>query len=857
MALFGRGRPTGILILWLALSPLAFAIENVVDATPASTPTASTEETGSDIPTLATVTVVGQVEPALTVSESLSRAQIDRLPQRNGSINELIGILPGVQLGDEHRTSDNAGEILPPNLSISGGRFYENNFMIDGLGNNSLLDPAFDNSSDLHRVPGHPQEVFLHPSLLDQVSVYRSNIPARFGGFTGGVVDAQTRDPADTPGGQMYLRHTRSEWSELHTATERKAEYDNPTTGKVQPEFRKYEGSFSLDVPITKNSGALVAVSRIYSKIPLQLVDDTETQHRTLDNYFLKYVAQLSPRHRVTLSGNHTPYAADLFLPETVGSSYTINNAAHGFAAKLQSSFEVLALELNLGYRKSSNNREAPSNYFPWQVTASKPWGDITDADLSKNRISKEGGYGDLEQSQKTWTANLSVSPEPVKTSVLTHQISFGVSYEHVEGRYERDEPVNFFSGVCGPNSTPAACTYALASQANCLPGDIDCIAGEQFIYQKNVYPADSTDAVIRFYDAYVEDTINWGRLTIRPGLRFSSDDLQYNDNWAIRLAAGLDLLGDGGTMLIGGSNRYYGKTLLTHALAEKRTPFEVWRRDSKSLDSDNNFKPWTSVPRSVITATRLAELDTPYTDEWTAGLSQKLAGGRLNLDYVERSGKDELYARVLDRDPTGHIYTEWTNDGRSQHREATLSWERSWQNHYLLISAAWQETETSNETYNDLITAVIDWDKNGMIDPVWYHGRLVERDELPRSDFNREWTAAITYIGRLPGNFFFTNVARYRSPYAALENTGEDYVVLGPDNSTVVEKYDIYDDVKQSSSLIFDWRLDWERQLWRDQMLVLTLEVNNVFDKKVRAGERIDIYELGRQFWLGMTYKF
>ena len=812
------------------------------------------EEPAAILPTeMETVTVTGAAEDQLTGSNMLGRDTLERLPARNGSINEMLTILPGIQAGEFSRTSDNAGEILPPNLSITGGRFYENNFTIDGIGNNSLLDPAYDNTSDLNRVPGHPQEVFLHPSLLSEVTVHRSNISARFGGFTGGVVDAQTRDPAETLGGQINLRHTRSEWTEIHIASEREAEYDNPTTGKVQPDFRKYDGSVSLDVPITENSGALFAVSRIYSKIPLQLVDETENQYRTLDNYFLKYVAQLSPQNRLTLSSSYTPYSADLFLPETINSDYTINNEAYGFSAKIQSELENLALEFNLGYRNSSNNREAPSNYFPWQVTATKPWGDITDADLSRNRTSREGGYGDLEQSQKTWTANFSIAPAPIKTSVFTHQVSIGVSYEQVEASYDRDEPVNYFSGVCGPNSTAAACTYALVMQANCQSGDIDCVPGEQFMYQKTFYPADSTDAIIRFYDAYLEDTINWGRLTIRPGLRFSSDDLQYNDNWAIRLAAGVDVFGNGSTMLIGCSNRYYGKTLLTHALAEKRAALEIWRRDSKSLDSENKFKPWGFSPRTVFPATRLADLDTPYADEWTVGIAQKVLGGTLKLDYVERQGKDELYSKILDRDAAGYVYTEWTNDGRSWHQEATLSWEKNWLDHYLLISACWQETETSNGTYDDSISTAIDRDRNGVIDPVWYNGRLVDREDLPRSDFNREWTAVLTYMGRLPYGFTFTNVTRYRSGYNAIANTGEDTLPMPPTDRPL----DIYEEVKQPESWIFDWRLDWEKKIRNAQSLIVSLELNNVFNEKVASGEAIDVYDLGRQFWLGMTYKF
>ncbi|TLM62295.1 MAG: hypothetical protein FDZ69_13140 [Deltaproteobacteria bacterium] len=831
-------------LTWLLLVALA-----------AAAPVLAEDPSGAPPVEMDAVTVTGTAADRLTGSSTLDRDTLQTLPARNGSLNEMLTILPGIQAGEFSRTSDNAGEILPPNLSISGGRFYDNNFTIDGIGNNSLLDPAYENTRDLSRVPGHPQESFIHPSLIENVTVYRSNIPARFGAFTGGVVEARTRDPRGVFGGQFSLRHTRSEWTELHVAREREAEYTHPTSGNVQPEFRKYDGALSIDLPLSENSGLLAAASRIRSDIPLVLVDETEEQHRTLDNYFLKYVAHLTPDSRLTLTGSYTPYSAEMFLPETVASRYDLDNDAYGLTAKLESRLSALNLELNLNRRESRNRREAPASYFPWQVTPSKPWGDITDADVAATkRVSKEGGHGDLEQRQETWTATIDATTEPLQTAGLAHVIGFGASYEQVTGTYERPRDMTYYSGVCGPNTaklcTPVKSKIPLYQIAVCDPGDPGCISGEQFMYQKTVYPADTTDAVIRFYDAYLEDAVTWGRLTVRPGVRLSSDDLQKNDNWAPRLAVSLDPFGDGRTVFRGGWNRYYGKTLLTHALAEKRAPSEIWKRDNKTLAAGSRLKPWTFSPKKVFPATRLADLATPYTDEWTVGISQQAGGGLLSLDYIDRESRDELYARVRDIDADGYLYTEWTNDGRSDHREVALSWEQSWQNHAVLLSATWQETVTSNGNYDTTINE-IDRDKDGTPDPVWYRGSIVDRDNLPRTDFNREWTAALAYSGRLPWGFTFTNVTRYRSGYAALANTGEDKVLPSG------EKLDIYDVVDNPESWVFDWRLDWEKRLWREQSLVLTVEINNVFDEEIVSGETLDTYDLGRQIWVGMTYKF
>jgi len=804
------------------------------------TPGEATGEIEGTIPTLQQVTVVGQAEDPLTVQNSLDRSQLDFLPYRNGSINENLDLLPGVQVGEGVRTSDNAGEILPPNLSISGGRFYDNNFTIDGISNNSLLDPSgsdIDNTSD---TPGHPQENFLHPSLVDNVTVYRSNIPARYGQFTGGVVEIETRDPADTFGGKATIRHTRSEWTSIHRDSERKAEYQNPYDGSVQPKFRKYDGSFSLDLPISEDTGVLASYSRIYSKIPLLLIDETENQYRTSDNYFLKYVANISAATKWSVSATYSPYDAEYYRDEVANSRYTLDNNALGLTSNLRQRFDNIDMDLDLGYRKSTNSREAPDNAFNWQVTPSKPWGAITDAG-KKFQYSKEGGFGDLEKEQESYNINAHFTLDPIRSGTLWHNLNYGFSYEDVQGRFERDR-----------QST----NYILAranSSVVCEEGSFDCISGEQFMTNKLVYRAEETSARIRFYDAYLEDQISIGRLTVRPGVRLSYDDLQENTNWAHRLSAGFDLFGDGATQIFAGLNRYYGKTLLTNALRDRRLPAEVWRRSTK-LNADGTPKDWEQREPSSISTTRLSDLETPYTDEITVGFDQQVLGGVLNLTYINRDSEEEISSTVVEEIPIGdgltYKYTEWTNEGSSEHEEVSLSWERQWRDHYLMLSATWQETETSNSDYDQRADLPDDND-DGTADPVWYHGRVRERDTLPRPDYNREYTASLTYIGRLPHGFTFTNITRYRSGYYILVDTREDYIL--PSGQVLP----IYDEEKQPESWIFDWRLEWETALFTDQAFIASVEVNNVFNQKVLAGANEDVYELGRQFWLGMTYKF
>jgi hypothetical protein len=795
-----------------------------------------------EVPTLEQVIVVGQAEAALTVSETLSREKLDLLPSKNGSINEALGVLPGVQLGEFHRTSDNAGEILPPNLSISGGRTYENNFTTDGFSNNSLLDPTYDNIDNTSNVPGHPQQSFLHPSLVENVTVFRSNVPARYGSFTGGVVDIETRDPSGVFGGEVSVRHTRSEWTKFHESRDREEEYDNPIAGGVQPEFDKYDGSLLLDVPITEDTGLLASYSLIHSKIPYYQIEVPENtinkqdQYRSIENFFLKAVTHFNADTNLSITGTYAPYEADYFRDEVVNSDYTLENHAYSLVTNLEHRTNSATIEFGLGHARSSNSREAPNLYYNWQVTESKPWGEITDAG-KKFQYSKEGGFGDIEKEQESLSANIHITLDPMGHETVQHNVSFGLSHERINGSFDRTEE---------------ATNYTLASKNDaviCEAGAIDCINNEQFMWVKTVYPEDNAEITIKFYDAYLEDRIEVGQLTLRPGLRISSENFQDNTNLAPRLAAGYDLFDDGKTNVYAGFNRYYGKTLMTNALEEQKDPFTIWRRSTKLVN--NKPQEWQERVRSSIAAKQLSDLNTPYSDEITVGLNHDLFGGMLDINYLERDGEDQLASKLLEKDPdTGYIYTEWTDDGESTHQSASISWERSWRNHYLLLGATWQETETSNSDYGE-VTEKVDERFDGYFDPVWYRNSLVDRSDLPRPDFNREVVSNLVYSVRLPFDFTFTNATRYRSGYKALEDTGEDKDL--PSGLS----YDIYEEVKQPESWIFDWSLQWEKVFRNTHSIAVRADLNNVFNQKVLAGNSDDIYELGRQFWFGMTYTF
>jgi hypothetical protein len=240
----------------------------------------------------------------------------------------------------------------------------------------------------------------------------------------------------------------------------------------------------------------------------------------------------------------------------------------------------------------------------------------------------------------------------------------------------------------------------------------------------------------------------------------------------------------------------------------------------------------------------KYSELDTPFSDEWNIGIIQKVFGGTLELNYLERDNKDQ-FARERITEDDGTRYYILNNNGSSQYESVKAMWERQWLNHYVNINYTYTDQVTSNESYDDT------FDEEDIIDQVWYDGSLVFTNELPRADFYRKHAFTVIYTGRLPYGFTFTNIAKYLGSYESVEDTKQD--ITTPSGET----FDIYAKVEKPDFWVVDWRLDWEKKTWTDQQLVLSLEVNNVFNRTPPAGDSDNTFELGRQFWLGMTYKF
>ncbi len=782
------------------------------------------------------VTVTGTAEDLISGTSTLSAETLRKLPAKNNNLSDTITVLPRVQAGEEQRTSENAGEILPSKISISGGRAYENNYSVDGINQGSLLDPLTGNNvvESIRNVPSHPQRGFVHQDLIDNVTVYDSNIPARYGRFVGGVIDAETRLPARKFGGALHLRTTQDNWTQFHVDSERRDEFYNSTDQTIQPQFTKYDAGLELDIPINEETGLLGAYKIIQSHLETRNLGDWKDSEKTIENYFIKYAWQPESPFTLQLTAAYTPSNEEFFIEGAKDSDIKIDRGGYNLNSTLSGDLAIGSLEISLAYLYNQNSRSAPQNHYFWpKDTPSKNWGELFGLSYSA-----EGGYGDIDTEETSLQFGLDMLTKAIETGFLVNTLNFGVGINRDKGEYNR-------SNITYVHALNRA---VKDTSVICAEGDTACIDGEVYFRERRAYGPEDQEESINHYAAYLENRIELGPVTLRPGVRISYDDFMENTDTAHRLAASWDLFQNGRSIFVGGVNRYYGDTLLTFKLREARQPYQ---RETRTKTSANKLTDWlTDTPGTLINY-RYSELDTPYSDEWNIGILQKLFGGTFEINYMERKYRDQFAQELVTEEIGGKTVRSWelNNNGSSDYNSLKLTWGRQWINHYINLNYTYSDQESSNESYDDT------FDEEDIEEQVWYDGNVIFKKRLPRNDYYRNHAISVIYIGKLPGGFTLTNVANYLGGYEAVEK-----VRLSDDEKFargIPLDLDVYEKNKKTDYWTFDMRLDWETFIYREHLLTFTMEVDNIFDRAPPVAGSDDTYELGRQVWVGVSYQF
>ncbi|MBN7288857.1 TonB-dependent receptor plug domain-containing protein [Campylobacter curvus] len=794
---------------------------------------------------------------------TISRAMIESMPSGNGDFVQLLRTNPNVQFSNTNRQSTTMGEISPSNISINGSKFWQNNFMIDGVNINNDINPGRDRSNDnaynelMIVGPSTSQGMAIDSDFLESIDVYDSDVSAKYGSFTGGVIDAKTRNPREGFHGKFSMSHTRDQWTKFHFyGKEQEEAFENSALASNQPHFKKYTTRLNLEGFLRDDLGLMFGYTNTRSKIPLKAYrdgfgvgeSDTRVQRRNIDNYFLKALWYATDRLSITPSITYAPEEYKMFNYDAKDSFATMKSGGLNLAIKADYELDFMKINQTLAYNKVESSRDSEHEYYYiWRRSNLKPWG------WPLVNQSYEGGYGDIEQDQKTLSYNLDTSFDEIDFWGLSHKFKSGLEVKKQKAKFHILR--NFISAS---NAVPLG-------NAHCAAGDELCIedgafdgtwlaplgSNGQFLSRKSVYSG-STNVDMLSYAFYLEDEMKLGNLTLRPGVRFSGDDYMDKKTVAPRFSSSYDIFGDDRSIVSFGANRYYGRNIFTYKLRDGMESLVTKYSRPSNPYSQNWIRNSTGV-----SGTKFTQLKIPYDDELSFGVKQKFGNFEVFGKYVNRKGKNQIVKTTRSNlnlpSLPGYAtdYQTFTNDGWSKSDIYTFG-VKTIDDFYILgtqngfeLNFEHIKSKTNNTIYDQKLDKLsLEDDKYIMLD-----GKVIKFSQIPVQDFARPWTASLNIITKIPS--YGLNINNYFSYKGR-----QDAIVRTARANPPVRPYDIYEKVNLGNSYSWDARIGYAKKLPKEVELFVNLDIYNVLNRKNKARvlsetSSVLVYEAGRQFWL------
>ncbi|MFP9231153.1 TonB-dependent receptor plug domain-containing protein [Pectobacterium cacticida] len=797
-------------------------------------------------------------------TQIINAEQIKKMPTGNGSVSELLKNNPNVQFSNTANSSNIPGELAPENVSFHGEKFYNNNFMIDGLSNNSNINPGA-NNGELDQQPdgyspadlpaGGTQSFWINSELIESLEVFDSNVSAKYGNFTGGVVDARLMDPnLEKNFGKISYRTTRDSWTRYHIDGSIRDEFNSATNLYYQPKFKKHFYSATFNQPLSDKAGFIFAYNRQQADIPyyhgyLQQWDD---QERISETYLLKGSYLMDNGDIIRMTGMYSPHESKFYKKNIKDGAFTNHGGGYRFNMEWEHNANWGKMTSLVGYQFEQNKIEHESNEFiSWVYRSSKLKFISPSLDWqSSSTSSQRGGYGTFATEKSSTTLKQDYQLNPISWLGINHQIDFGWETDFYNAQYRRSQDA--YVGNVAPSAT-----YVNPGVV-CLPGDSMCIPGEQFAGTRTLYPARSISENYSSYAAYLQNSMSYGRLEITPGVRIDYDDFLENMNIAPRFSASYDVFGDRSTRLFGGANRYYAGNLLSYKLRQGIGTNIVQRRSSSS-------EPWSSNPTRITGSNYdVSDLKTPYSDEIVLGLSQRVMNTVWTAKWVNRQGKEQFGGETITA-ADGKKRRVMNNDGRTEGNSFSLEVEPISPHRFRFAEVNWKlgASITKNKSNSIYYYDDTNMDESRVI----FDGRLMYRGDIDAMNFNTPWRAFLNVNTYFPAaRLNWEQRVGYTAGYkgyitAALQAQCPGGNSACNDDPTFKGSAAEYLPAQYDDFISYDWRFSYSQPIYKTQTLDITLDVLNVLDnvvetqRKGTSNSSVITYKPGRQFWLGVAY--
>jgi hypothetical protein len=771
----------------------------------------------------------------------LDNKKVTSTPTPTNSITDALRSNSNIQFSSNSRSSSTGGEIAPPRVSIRGSQHYENSFLINGISNNNNLNPSGLSGTD---ASGEAQSLFLDTSLIESITIYTENTGAEYGGFTGGVVDAKLKDAhTDRWHFMTKYRYTSDGLTKFHL-TDSQKEINQSISEAYQPEFNKYEYIFSADGPINDNLGLMLSYGKQHSKIPLWSEYDVyksdgvtkykeqRTQFRDNENYLIKLNTHNIDDFEASLTALYAPYTHRIFFSHIRDSDYDVKGGGLNIAYDMKNVLNFGILKTTLAYKKDESSVKTDKNTQWWWTTVPDGyanWGDGT---------AMEGYPGGTSLYEQSLIYKGVLEFDEIDAGLSTHSIKTGIEAEFGRAGYKRGRNNQFRGGNVDNSSTGTK--------------EDGVIEDEQWIGHRMVYEAVDNKKTYLKSALFLEDTIEFDRYTIRPGIRLSTDTVTNNKDIAPRLFANADIFDDKTLNVYGGYNRYYGGLIIRNAVFE-----------NKIIDYDrgNYSEPWVKTSWEGNMDYNMDGMKTPYSDEFSIGTSLNYQDTLFKFDFVKREYKDQVKLKEKEFISLSTGGYQWnfinTNEGRSSYWGATLTASKEYELGNSKHFSEFSITRSQAKSNMMGLGAISNYNDAGYsLRYVTYDGKLTLTEDVPSPNYNSPWIITYTHITELSDSLRLGLNARYEKGVHGFKYL-DDGGLKDPDNLNTrnyISK-DFGDIFTIDLSASYDLKIKGNR-------LTFGLEILNLLNRKNDASytnsySNIDGYAMGRQFFANFKYEY
>lgn len=472
---------------------------------------------------------------AVLTSELLQKVPVGR------RFSDTLYLAPGVSSG---------GSVGAANPSISGGSGLDNQYVVDGVNVTNQGYGALGSYSIIFGSLGNATPF----DFIKEVQVKTGGYEAEYGQSTGGVVNVVTKS------GSNLLRGTVFGYAKPTFLQGDPKEFQS-INGTVQ--FGKTEQSdFGVEAggPILPNKLFFFgAIDPSFEKrelkapagFPLESLGFIDRE-RTNINYAAKLTYQLSSSHRLDASffgdpssGEMGPQRISALTAETTSRFSELSKfGGHNQTVRYDGVISPVFL-VEASFSNARNQIEEIPSVDEWFVQ------DLT---VTPNIIS--GGIGFFEAGNDSKNRQFKVKG----TNILAggHQLQYGFQYDDVTYSQINQRTGPTFLGADGRQTATGA--------------QIDIVSDVNFGRIYRVTRANfNTDRTTEqsYYNFFVQDSwrVN-DRLTVNPGLRYEQqklagtlvDNFELKNNWAPRIGAVYDVLGNGRSKLYGNFGIFYAR---------------------------------------------------------------------------------------------------------------------------------------------------------------------------------------------------------------------------------------------------------------------------------------------------------